>query len=65
MEAAMGFESKLAIDHNIATAVREDGEYKITLTLERRDNKPITEREAQIVLTRNLGALFGQRLGSV
>ena len=56
-----GFGNKLSIDNNVARAVRTDGDYTITLIVERRDGKEITERDASIVLTKNIQLMFHQQ----
>lgn len=48
---------------NIAKALHGDGEYMVTITVERRDNKPIAPEEAEAVLTRALPTMFIQRSG--
>jgi len=57
----MSFGSKLSIDHNIARSVHDDGEYKITITVERHGAQPITERDAELALTRTIPLMFNQR----
>jgi len=57
----MGFASKLSIHQNVATSLRDDGEYTIKLSIERKDGKPITVREAEIALTNNVRFMYNER----
>ena len=59
----MGFPSKMSVLGNIAKAIHNDGEYIVTITVERWDNKPIAQEEAERVLTRALPTMFIQRSG--
>ena len=55
------FGRELDIENNVASSVRQNDKYKIVLSIERLDGKPITEEEAQIVLTQNIATMFTQR----
>lgn len=57
----MGFPSKMSVFDSIAKTVHDDGEYVVTITVERHDNKPITPEQAEAVLTRTVPILFIQR----
>jgi hypothetical protein len=56
------FGTQLAIEGNTASSVKEVDGYKISLIVERLDQKPITEEEAQLVLTGNVTTMFTQRI---
>jgi hypothetical protein len=58
----MSFENKLSVTDNMASMERNTGEYKITVTVERLDGKPIDENEARRVLTSYVGTIFNQAI---
>ena len=56
------FGTQLVIEGNTASSVKEVDGYKISLIVERLDQKPITQEEAQLVLTGNVTTMFTQRI---
>jgi hypothetical protein len=56
------FGQQLSIEGNIASSTKEVDGYKISLIVERIDEKPISQKEAQTVLTGNIMTMFTQRM---
>jgi hypothetical protein len=56
------FGQQLAIDGNTASSIKEVDGYRISLIVERIDEKPITQEEAQTILTGNISTMFTQRI---
>jgi hypothetical protein len=56
------FGTQLAIEGNTASSVKEVDGYRISLIVERIDEKPITQEEAQLILTGNVMTMFTQRM---
>jgi hypothetical protein len=54
--------TQLSIEGNTASSVKEIDGYKISLIVERIDEKPITQEEANSILTDNLMSMFTQRI---
>jgi hypothetical protein len=56
------FGTQLAIEGNTPSSVKEVDGYRISLIVERIDEKPITQEEAQLILTGNVMTMFTQRM---
>ena len=56
------FGQQLNIEGNKASSIREVDGYRISLIVERLDDGPITQDQAQIVLTNNVTTMFTQRV---
>jgi hypothetical protein len=56
------FGQQLSIEGNTASSIKEVDGYKISLIVERIDEMPITQEEAQTVLTGNVMTMFTQRI---
>jgi hypothetical protein len=56
------FGQQLNIEGNTASSVKEVDGYRISLIVERIDEKPITQEEAQLILTGNVMTMFTQRM---
>jgi hypothetical protein len=57
----MGFPSKMFANGSVATISHDNGEYIVTITVERKAGKPITPEEAEAILTRTVPLMFIQR----
>jgi hypothetical protein len=55
------FASRMHIENNTATVERDTGEYRIVISVQRKDAKAITQSETEEVLTTNLLTMFNQR----
>ncbi len=56
------FGQQLNIEGNTASSIKEVDGYRISLIVERIDEKPITQEEAQLILTGNVQTMFTQRM---
>lgn len=55
------FGQQMHVDGNKASSVREVDGFRISLIVERSDGEPITQDEAQLILTNNIMTMFTQR----
>ena len=56
------FGQQLNIEGKTASSIKEIDGYRISLIVERIDEKPITQEEAQLILTGNVTTMFTQRM---
>jgi hypothetical protein len=56
------FGRQLTIEGNTASSIKEVDGYRISLIAERIDEKPITQEQAQLILTGNIMTMFTQRM---
>jgi len=52
----------MQIEKNVATIARDAGDYRIVVTVEHLGAETITQKEAEIVLTKEAPLLFTQRM---
>jgi hypothetical protein len=55
------FGKAMQIEKNVAKIEREESDYRIVVTVERRHAEAITQQEAEIQLTKVLPLMFTQR----